>query len=169
MFVRSLRPRRVSGVKNSDSDLFVVHLQPLTDLEIAERFLLWHIEQYQYQHPALRELRKNIRPHIKWMIDRTDGIPLLMQLVLSDAAHYSWDYVEMLPSLFGEALLNFLYQARWNDLGSQNQEGEGGQITPKVDCPGTISRAAYNLKTNIGLGKKLQYRDASLRRVVVIV
>ena len=116
--------RKVSGVKNLDGDLFVVQLQPLTDLGIAERFLLWHIEQYQYQHPALQELRKNIRPYIKWMIDRTGGIPLLMQLVLSDAAHYSWDYVEMLPSLFGEALLNFLYQARWNDLGSQNQEGE---------------------------------------------
>jgi len=116
--------RKVSGVKNLDSDLFVVQLQPLTDLGIAERFLLWHIEQYQYQHPALQELRKNIKPYIKWMIDRTGGIPLLMQLVLSDAARYSWDYVEMLPSLFGEALLNFLYQARWDDLGSQNQEGE---------------------------------------------
>jgi len=58
------------------------------------------------------------------MIDRTGGIPLLMQLVLSDAARYSWDYVEMLPSLFGETLLNFLYQARWDDLGSQNQDGE---------------------------------------------
>jgi transcriptional regulator with XRE-family HTH domain len=116
--------RKVTGVKKLDSDLFVVQLQPLTDLGIAERFLLWHIEQYQYQHPALRELRKDIKPYIKWMIDRTGGIPLLMQLVLSDAARYSWDYVEMLPSLFGEALLNFLYQARWDDLGSQNQEGE---------------------------------------------
>jgi len=116
--------RKVSGVKNLDNDRFVVQLQPLTDLRIAERFLLWHIEQYEYQHPALRELRKNIKPYIKWMIDRAGGIPLLMQLVLSDAARYSWDYLGMLPSLFGEALLNFLYQARWDDLGSQNQEGE---------------------------------------------
>ena len=47
----------------------------------------------------------------------------MMQLVLSDAARYSWDYLQTLPSLFGGALLDFLYQARWDDLGRQSKEG----------------------------------------------
>lgn len=115
--------RKVTGIKVLGDDLFVVQLQPLTDTRITGRFLLWHIEQYQGQHPALRDLRKDIHRNIDWLIERTGGIPLLMQLVLSDAARYSWDYVQTLPALFGGALLDFLYQARWDDLGRQSKEG----------------------------------------------
>ena len=115
--------RKVMGVKVLGDDLFVVQLQPLTNTRITEQFLLWHIEQYQVQHPALRDLRKDVHRNIDWLIGRTGGIPLLMQLVLSDVARYSWDYVQTLPSLFGGALLDFLYQARWDDLGRQSKEG----------------------------------------------
>ncbi|MDO8465383.1 MAG: AAA family ATPase, partial [Gallionella sp.] len=104
--------RKVMGVKVLGDDLFVVQLQPLTNTRITEQFLLWHIEQYQVQHSALRDLRKDVHRNIDWLIGRTGGIPLLMQLVLSDVARSSWDYVQTLPSLFGGALLDFLYQAR---------------------------------------------------------
>ena len=116
--------RKVMGVKVLGDDLFVVQLRPLTDTRITGQFLLWHIEQYQVQHPALRDLRKDVHRNIDWLIDRTGGIPLLMQLVLSDVARHSWDYVQTLPSLFGGALLDFLYQARWDDLGRQSKEGD---------------------------------------------
>ncbi len=116
--------RKVVGVKTLGKDAFIVQLQPLIDARTTGQFLLWHIEQHQYQHPALRDLTNDINRYIGWLIDRTGGIPLLMQLVLSDAARYSWDYVQTLPSLFGEALLDFLYQARWDDLGEQSQAGD---------------------------------------------
>ena len=119
--------RKVTGVKTLGDDLFVVQIQPLTDARIAGQFLLWHIEQYQHQHPALRKLGKDMDRNIDWLIDRTGGIPLLMQLVLSDAARYTWDYVQTLPTLFGGALLDFLYQARWDDLGEQSKEGNAAK------------------------------------------
>lgn len=116
--------RRVVGVKVLGDDLFVVQLQPLKDARITEQFLLWHIEQYQVQHPALRDLRKDVHRNLDWLIDRTGGIPLLMQLVLSDVARSSWDYVQTLPALFGATLLDFLYQARWEDLSRQDKAGD---------------------------------------------
>ncbi len=116
--------RKVVGVKAFGRDAFIVRLQSLTDIKTTEQFLMWHIEQHQYQHPALRDLRNDINRYIGWLMNRTGGIPLLMQLVLSDAARYSWEYIQTLPALFGEALLDFLYQARWDDLGEQHKEGD---------------------------------------------
>jgi hypothetical protein len=119
--------REVIGVKTLGRDLFVVQLQPLTDPGTAAHFLLWHIEEYQYQQPALRKLKDDLNHYIKWLIERTGGIPLLMQLVLSDAARYSWDYVQSLPSLFGIELLDYLYRTRWDDLGSRGRDGEAAR------------------------------------------
>ena len=90
-----------------------------------------------------------------------------MQLVLSDVACSSWDYVQTLPVLFGEALLDFLYQARWDDLGRQNKEGDvakqllrwvaqqqyrGQEITSKE-----ISNWAKNADSEIHLPAALSY------------
>jgi hypothetical protein len=115
--------RKVLGVKALGEEQFVVQLQPLTEKRIAEQFLLWHVEQYQGHHPSLRDLRMDIPTHLDWLITRTGGIPLLMQLVLSDVARSSWNYVQTLPSLFGNELLNYLYQARWDELSQQNKQG----------------------------------------------
>lgn len=123
--------RKTTGIKALANDLFVVQLRPLINPQVASKFLLWHIEEYQYQHPTLQELRKDVERHVGWLIDRTGGIPLLMQLVLSDAARYSWDYVQTLPHLFGKALLDFLYRTRWDELGSQGQEGEVARLLLK--------------------------------------
>lgn len=115
--------RKVKDIAALSGHQFVVELNPIIDLPAAERFLLWHIEQYQHQHPALQAVRQGINHHIKWLVERTGGIPLLMQLIVSDVARYSWSYMQTLPSHFGPALLDFLYQSRWNDLGSMNESG----------------------------------------------
>lgn len=115
--------RKVQGIQSLDSERVVVQLRPLTDPTTAARFLLWHVDQHQYQHPALRHLRHDIPQYSGWLIERTGGIPLLLQLVLSDAARFSWEYVQSLPSLFGKELLNHLYQARWKDLGELGHSG----------------------------------------------
>lgn len=100
--------RTVTGIKALQHDLFVVQLQPLSDPRVAQKFLLWHIEQYQDQHPALRGLQPDIHRNIDWLIARTAGTPLLLQLIMSDAARYSWHHVQALPSMFGRELLNYL-------------------------------------------------------------
>jgi hypothetical protein len=117
--------RQVSGLKPLDANRFVVQLRPLTETGVARQFLLWHISRYQSQHYALRNLTSDLIQEIKieWLIGKTGGIPLLMQLVLSDVAMFSWSYVQSLPSLFGKDLLDFLYRTRWDDLGKLGSEG----------------------------------------------
>jgi len=115
--------RKIHGIQSLDSERVVVQLQPLTEPQTVEGFLDWHINQHQYQHPALRSLQPEISQHCGWLIERTGGIPLLLQLILSDAARFSWTYVQALPSLYGKELLNHLYQVRWNDLGNLGKPG----------------------------------------------
>jgi hypothetical protein len=121
--------RKIHGLRALDSKSLVVQLQPVTDPTVVEEFLNWHIEQHQYQHPALRSLRHGLSHHIPWLVTRTGGVPLLMQLVLSDVARSSWVSVQSLPSLFGRDLLDFLYQARWDELGGL---GSSGHIAREV-------------------------------------
>ncbi|MCI0397266.1 MAG: ATP-binding protein [Chloroflexi bacterium] len=117
--------RTVSGLDTLSADTLVVHLQPIQELDQARTFLAWHIDRYQGEHPGLARLKPELEEpkRLQRLLERTGGIPLLMQLVLSDVARYSWEYVELLPALFGQALLGFLYQARWQDLGQAGQEG----------------------------------------------
>lgn len=118
--------RKESGLAESMSDVFVIHLNPLKDLADARNFLAWHIRTYSSEHSDLLKLERDIdnKKRVQLLLDRTGGIPLLIQLVLSDVARSSWDYTEKLPQLFGEALLNFLYEARWSELGTLNNDGE---------------------------------------------
>ena len=60
---------------------------------------------------------------MKWLVERSGGIPLLMQLLVSDAARSSWEQIRRLPTVFGGDLLNFLYKARWQELEKLDQTG----------------------------------------------
>jgi hypothetical protein len=117
--------RLVSGLTAPPSDILLTRLNPLTRFEDARDFLQWHIQAYASEHPDLTKLAPDVMD--KWrvqrLLDRTGGIPLLMQLVFSDVARYSWQYLDQLPQLFGEALLDFLYRERWEELGHLGQAG----------------------------------------------
>lgn len=117
--------RRSSGLTDRMSGILVVHLQPLKDFEDARHFLRWHIQTHSDEHPGLRELERDVenKRRVHRLIERTGGIPLLMQLVLSDVARSSWDYIEKLPHLFGEELLGFLYATRWEELQDLGNDG----------------------------------------------
>lgn len=121
--------RKESGFTDGGPDIFVIHLNPLQDVVAAREFLTWHIRTYSSAHPALSILERDIESgtKVRRLLRRTGGIPLLMQLVLSDVARSSWDYVQELPDLFGEALLKFLYQARWNELGKLGAAGKAAE------------------------------------------
>ena len=117
--------RNVKGLKELTTGILVVHLLPLTELEVVQTFLQWHIRQHQDENPRLRTLLGDLKDkkRLRWLIERTGGVPLLIQLVFSDVARFSWEYLEELPHLFGNELLSFLYQARWDELGSLGTEG----------------------------------------------
>lgn len=106
------------------TDLVIVQLKPITSTKDAKQFLEWHIEQYKAQNPTLLSLKQQLsQNNIKWLVDKTGGIPLLMQLVSTDVARTSWEHVRGLPNVFGKELLEFLYGARWDDLENQGVSG----------------------------------------------
>lgn len=117
--------RDVKGLKGLSADSLVVHLKPLSDLAVVQEFLAWHIRQYQDEHPGLCDLERDLddSKRIEWLVKRTGGIPLLIQLVFSDIARFSWDYLQKLPHIFGTELLVFLYQSKWDELGTLGMEG----------------------------------------------
>ena len=98
---------------------------PLQELEVVGEFLHWHIDQYQHTHPGLAKLRADIadKKQMKWLVERSGGIPLLMQLLVSDVARSSWEQMRQLPTVFGDELLDFLYEARWQELDKLGQTG----------------------------------------------
>lgn len=117
--------RSVSGLGEISARHMVVQLNPITDLEAVKAFLAWHIQYHQEQFTDLHNLLPDLdnRKRLQLLVDRTGGIPLLIQLVFSDVARFSWDYLLELPQLFGKALLNFLYQAAWSELAEGGGEG----------------------------------------------
>jgi hypothetical protein len=46
-----------------------------------------------------------------------------MQLLVSDVARSSWKQMRQLPTLFGAELIDFLYEARWQELNTLGQTG----------------------------------------------
>ena len=117
--------REVKGLRDLTTNSLVVHLNPLSNLTVVREFLRWHIRQHQNEHPGLCTLEQDLDDGkcIRWLIERTGGIPLLIQLVFSDIARFSWDYLKKIPYIFGNELLAFLYQSRWDELGTLRKEG----------------------------------------------
>jgi len=117
--------RSVSGLMNGTTDILLIYLKPISEFSDAHNFLRWHIRTHADEHPGLLALEKDIEDKRKVgrLLKHTGGIPLLIQLVVSDIARFSWDYLDNLPHLFGKALLNFLYHERWLELGNLGKEG----------------------------------------------
>ena len=57
------------------------------------------------------------------ILELSGGIPLLMQLILSDVARNSWQRMGRFPFAFGPALLQFLYEDLWQDLRENGLQG----------------------------------------------
>lgn len=117
--------RDIGGLLDSAGNILVVHLSPIKDWEDAKEFVQWHIRVHVKEHPDLIKLEHDIedRSRILRLVERTGGIPLLIQLVISDIARSSWKVIDLLPNVFGKELLDFLYRERWKELGGLGQEG----------------------------------------------
>lgn len=123
--------RVVTGLRGLTPKRMVIRLNPLTDRQVVLAFLEWHINQHSDQHPGLEELRPDVddRRRIQWLVERTGGIPLLIQMVTSDVARLSWDCLKRLPRLYGDRLLTYLYESRWDELGTLGVQGQVARAT----------------------------------------
>lgn len=117
--------RSLSGFSRISDNSVVIHLRPIVDLQEAIQFLEWHVDHYLAEQPSLQNLRTELTSYarINEVLKLTGGIPLLMQLIFSDVARLSWHYVSALPTMFSTELLQYLYQARWDELASLGPEG----------------------------------------------
>ena len=122
--------REIKGLRSQLTSFALVEMMPITSTNDAMEFLDWHIEQYKIQNPNLEKLKKQLsKNNVKWVVKKTGGVPLLMQLILSDIARTSWDVAKVFPNLFGKELLDYLYKARWNDL---SNIGEAGRTALRI-------------------------------------
>ncbi len=117
--------RQVIGISALGNQHLLVRLNPLQNPKVVTEFLQWHIEQHQHTHPDLAGLKNDIldKKKIAWLVEKSGGVPLLIQLLVSDIARSSWEQIRQLPTLFGAELLDFLYDARWQELKTLGQTG----------------------------------------------
>lgn len=119
-----LTTRSVSAIGAFPGANLTVHLRPISDASQAHRLLRWHVEHYAGEQPDLQRLQQELTPNrLETIIERTGGIPLLMQLLFNDVARNSWDCVTSLPTLFSQQLLDYLYETRWDELGNLGEAG----------------------------------------------
>lgn len=110
-------------------DSQVVYLNPLLDAAVTQQFIHWHIQQYQTTIKELQRMASELnQERTQKLLDMSGGIPLVMQLLLSAVAIYSWDYLNQDMPLSGQ-ILDFLYQQHWSNLA---QLGEIGQIAQQL-------------------------------------
>jgi hypothetical protein len=130
--------REIASIGAAASMALTAYLRPLTAVETVKAFLDWHVQHYQTQRPRLAEVARRLddKRTIKALIDKSGGIPLIMQLVLNDVETKSWAYVEKLPNLdLSSEFLDYLYRARWDELDRLGAVGATAQRL--VDFVGT--------------------------------
>lgn len=104
---------------------FTVKLRPLTDSFQVSRFLQWHLDRYSAQQTGLTTLE--FQPDkIKALVEKSQGVPLLIQLLLSSVVLFGWSYLERNMPL-GTELYNFLYRQHWDALANAGQTGQAAQ------------------------------------------
>jgi hypothetical protein len=125
--IRVLLTTREANI--SDRHAVVVNLNPIApdNISLARSFITWHITRYQTQNPRLADLRDSLddKKLIGQLLEKTGGVPLIIQVVVSKIAMEKWSYLNRLPDLLPKELLDFLYEERWGELSTR---GEAGQL-----------------------------------------
>lgn len=105
----------------------VVNLNPITQPQAVIQFALWHIDNFAETNPGLEGLRSSInRTNAKLLVQKSGGVPLVMQLLLSDVVDKTWAYLEQIPHIeVSHEMLEYLYRRRWQEL---HQAAEAGAL-----------------------------------------
>lgn len=124
-----LTTRQVDALPAFAQTHMLVQLQPLANPPSLTAFLRWYVQQYAAEQPLLAqtEMQELSSAHQTQLIAATGGIPLLVQLVYSSVARFSWAYLDHLPHLYGDDLLAFLYAERRQELAAAGPAGRCAQ------------------------------------------
>lgn len=78
--------RELASLQQVRPQALMVYLRPLTSVETAQSFLQWHLSHYPPRGSQKAEFEQRIKDRrlVQQIIDKTGGIPLIMQLVLND-------------------------------------------------------------------------------------
>jgi hypothetical protein len=117
--IRAIVTTRVSsGFRTSQKHLLSIHIKPLTNITQIRNFMQWHIQRFQLDHPRLQLLAQQMPndENFRWLLQHSGGIPLLVQILISEVARTSWMNVMNRNELFGQQLLDILYLDHWKEL-----------------------------------------------------
>lgn len=115
---RAIITTREADKFERDQKTFVVYLKPMRKPRAVTKFVKWHIDTFAQMNPDLLRLSTPSRSEIKLLIEKSGGVPLVMQLLMSDVARSKgWHYLEGLrdPGLPQETL-DFFFLERWDEL-----------------------------------------------------
>jgi hypothetical protein len=124
--IRAIITTRITtGFNGSQPEILSIQVKSLTEQMQIRNFMQWHIQQYTHNHPRLQTFATQIptNEQIHWLIQHSGGIPLLVQVLLSEIARTSWMSAMNRTNLFGQELLDALYLDHWRELGNLNMPG----------------------------------------------
>ena len=110
------------NIEYMPDNTYVVNLRPLSNLTVRP-FLEWHIHQHSEQIEGLSSLAEQLDGQkAEKLAMVSGGIPLIIQLLLSNVCLYSWAYLDR-PLPIGVSVLEFLYQQHWDEFSQQGAIG----------------------------------------------
>lgn len=124
--IRAIITTRIAtGFDVSQSQMLTIQVKSLTEHVQVRNFMQWHIQQYMHDHPRLHDLAAHLptNEQISWLIHHSGGIPLLVQVLLSEIARTSWMSAMNRTNLFGQELLDALYFDHWHELSTLSTPG----------------------------------------------
>jgi len=161
--------RDLEKINYFTSKYLMVNLRPISTYGSAVKFIKWHIHHYQAQHNSLTHLLADLssKTTINKLIEISGGLPLAIQLLLSDVIFNSWDYLDTLPRGYGHyELLHYLYDDRWHDLDSIGRSGVVAQEILRFvsDEQEKGKRITFNrLRIHVEMKRGSEELSASLR------
>jgi len=132
--VRALVTSRVAAFAGDRAVVANLRALSAADLRTARVFVTWHVERHRSENPALAGLLPAAldRTTLTRLLERTGGIPLVVQVVLGAVTTERWDYLDRLPSLLPGELLDFLYADAWAWLDAAGPAGRLAQHLLRV-------------------------------------
>lgn len=123
--VRALVTTRKADITVSNA--VVINLNPISrdDVALARQFVSWHIDRFVPLNPRLANVRNMLtdKKQIRRLLEKTGGVPLIMQVVVSRIAFEKLGYLDRLPELLPGELLDYLYREHWDELSTLGEVG----------------------------------------------
>lgn len=117
--------RKLAAAAHQPAQQLSIQLQRIQEEATLVKFLRWHIRQYSPVHPELAKLEDGLtKPrNLRLLLDKSHGVPLLIQLLTSEVVRNSWEHLASVPNRLSDDLLDYFYKERWEELGTLDKPG----------------------------------------------